>query len=48
MFSELKWLGAIVLGLGVLIVMALAWWVIVQVVRRRGLHRRRGSRHRPV
>ena len=35
MFSELNWLGAVLLGLGVLMVGALAWWVIVQAVRRR-------------
>ncbi len=35
MFSELNWLGAVLLGLGVLIVVALAWWVIVQAVHRR-------------
>jgi hypothetical protein len=35
MFSELTWLGAILLGLGVLIVGALAGWVIVQAIRRR-------------
>ena len=35
MFSELTWLGTVLLGLGVLVVGALAWWVIVQAVRRR-------------
>ena len=35
MFSELTWLGAVLLGLGVLVVGALAWWMIVQEVRRR-------------
>ncbi len=35
MFSELTWLGAVLLGLGVIIVVALASWVIVQVIRRR-------------
>ncbi len=35
MFSELTWLGAVLLGLGVLVVGALAWLVIMQAVRRR-------------
>ncbi len=35
MFSELNWLGAVLLGLGLLVVGALTWWVIVQAVRRR-------------
>ncbi len=35
MFSELYWLGAVLLGLGVLVVGALAWWVIAQAVHRR-------------
>ncbi len=54
MFSELNWLGAVLLGLGVLVVGALAWWVIVRATRDRaiardpfGPRRRRGSRRRP-
>ncbi len=35
MFSELTWLGTVLLGLGVLVVGALAWWVIVQAIQRR-------------
>ena len=35
MFSELTWLGAVLLGLGVLVVGALAWWAIMQAVHRR-------------
>jgi len=35
MFSELNWLGAVLLGLGLLVLGALAWWVIVQAVHRR-------------
>ncbi len=35
MFSELTWLGSVLLGLGVLVVGALAWWAIMQAVRRR-------------
>ncbi len=35
MFSELNWLGAVLLGLGLLVVGALTWWVIVQAVHRR-------------
>ena len=35
MFSELNWLGAVLLGLGVLVIGALTWWVIVQAVHRR-------------
>ncbi len=35
MFSELTWLAAVLLGLGVLVVGALTWWVIVQAVHRR-------------
>ncbi len=35
MFSELNWLGAVLFGLGVLVVGALTWWVIVQAARRR-------------
>ena len=48
MFSELTWLGAVLLGLGVLVVGALAWSVIVRAVRDRAIARdRRGSRRRP-
>ena len=35
MFSELNWLGAVLLGLGVLVIGALTWWVIVQAIHRR-------------
>ena len=35
MFSELNWLGAVLLGLGVLVIGALTWWVVVQAVHRR-------------
>ena len=35
MFSELTWLGAVLLGLGVLVVGALAWWAIMQAAHRR-------------
>ncbi len=35
MFFELTWLAAVLLGLGVLVVGALAWWAIVQAVQRR-------------
>jgi len=35
MFSELNWLGAALLGLGVLVIGALTWWVIVQAVHGR-------------
>jgi uncharacterized membrane protein len=35
MFSELTWLGTVLLGLGVLVVGALALWVIVQAIQRR-------------
>jgi hypothetical protein len=35
MFSELYWLGAVLLALGVLVVGALAWWAIMQAVHRR-------------
>ncbi len=54
MFSELTWLAAVLLGLGVLVVGALTLWVIVRAARDRaiardphGSRRRRGSRHRP-
>ncbi len=35
MFSELNWLGAVLLGLGVLVIGALTWWVFVRAVHRR-------------
>jgi hypothetical protein len=35
MFSELTWLAAVLLGLGVLVVGVLAWWAIMQAVHRR-------------
>jgi hypothetical protein len=59
MFSEVTWLGAVLLGLGVLVVGTLAWWVIVRAARdraiardpfgsrRRRAKRRRRSRRRP-
>ncbi len=47
MFSELTWLAAVLLGLGVLVVGALAWWVIVRAARDRfGSRRRRAKRRR--
>jgi uncharacterized membrane protein len=54
MFSELTWLGAVFLGLGVLVVGVPAVWMIVRAVRGRafvrdphGWRRRRRSRRRP-
>ncbi len=53
MFSELNWLGAIILGLGVLVVGVAALWVIVRAARDRtiardpfGPRRRRAKRRR--
>ncbi len=54
MFSELTWLGAVLLGLGVLVVGVPALWMIVRAVRDRaiardpyGSRRRRAKRRRP-
>jgi hypothetical protein len=48
MFHELMWLGVVLAVVGVLVVGALAWWVIVRAVRDRAIARdRRGSRRRP-
>jgi hypothetical protein len=46
MFSELTWLGTVLLGLGVLVVGALACWVIVRAARDRFGSRRRRRRSR--
>ncbi len=53
MFSELTWLGAVFLGLGVLVVGVPAVWMIVRAVRDRafvrdphGWRRRRAERRR--
>ncbi len=47
MFYELTWLGAVLLGLGVLVVRVPALWMIVRAVRHRAIARdHRGSRHR--
>ena len=54
MFSEVTWLGVIILGLGILVIAVPAVWMIVRAARNRAIARdsngsrhRRGSRHRP-
>jgi hypothetical protein len=47
MFSELTWLGAVLLGLGMLVVGVPALWMIVRAIRDRAIARDSiGSRRR--